>query len=101
MGLKNKVTSSVILSVFSVTQCGFLEASATSKTKTSENLVNDLSKKVKSGDASKGNGKKVIKKKNVKNGEENLKAKNNVSIEQVTKSTGTESKKDEKKLMMF
>lgn len=97
MGVKNKVTSSVILSVFSVTQCGFLEASATSKTKTSENLVNDLSKKVKSGDASKGNGKKVSKKKNVKKGEENLKAKNNVSIEQVTKSTGTESKKDEKK----
>ncbi len=98
MGVKNKVTSSVILSVFSVTQCGFLEASATSnKTKTSENLVNDLSKKVKSGDASKGNGKKVSKKKNVKKGEENLKSKNNVSIEQVTKSTGTESKKDEKK----
>ena len=42
MGVKKKVTSSVILGAFSVTQCGLLEAGATNKAKTSESLAKNL-----------------------------------------------------------
>ena len=91
MKFKKKITSLVVLSAFSATQCGFLEAVAAGKSNTSGSLLGSLFKKIYSTDASKSKNKN--KKRSLKNNKKNIKAKNKESFKQIVKSADAENKK--------
>ena len=98
MKFKKKITSLVVLSAFSATQCGFLEAVAAGKSSTSGGLLGSLFKKIYSTDASKIKNKN--KKRSSKNNKRNIKAKNKESLKQIVKSATAENKKSKEKVVL-